>query len=301
MITDMKMNDEHFYEKKEQDYLYRIGLFAQMNHITVKALRFYEEQGLLLPAMIDEENGYRYYKMSQMEVLHRILALKEAGFKIEDIKKINQSDDEKSFLNKKRNEILTKMADLTLQLSKLDGYVNGGGDSLSAPIMVKKLPAVICATMESRIDTYDALFDLMPEMGAKMEEAGCVCAIPEYCFTHYLEPGYKETQVLIETCEAVTEKGKDDGKLIFKEFPEIEAACVFHKGSYSDFPKTYANILKYIEENDYVICGNIREKYIDGVWNKDSEDEWLSEIQIPVRKRKTTSINLHEKDSESIR
>lgn len=31
------------------------------------------------------------------------------------------------------------------------------------------------------------------------------------------------------------------------------------------------------------IAGNIRESYIDGVWNKETESEWLSEIQIPVR------------------
>ena len=45
-------------------------------------------------------------------------------------------------------------------------------------------------------------------------------------------------------------------------------------------------LLKYIEDNGYEICGNIRESYIDGVWNKESEEEWLSEIQIPVRKLK---------------
>ena len=39
--------------------LFRIGMFAAMNHVTVKTLRFYEEQGLLLPAYINEENGYR--------------------------------------------------------------------------------------------------------------------------------------------------------------------------------------------------------------------------------------------------
>lgn len=278
----MKMKEEHFCEIKENDYLYKIGMFAQMNHITVKALRFYEEQGLLVPAKIDEENGYRYYKMSQMEVLHRILALKEAGFKIEDIKKLNQASDEKSFLIQKKNEILTKIAELTLQLSKLDGYINGNTDSLKTPVMIKKIPAVICACMENRIDSYDELFTMMPEMGALMEENGCVCAIPEYCFTHYLEAGYKETQILVETCQAVTKRGMDTEKLKFKEFPEVQIASIYHKGSYSEFPKAYATILKYIEENNYKICGNIRENYIDGVWNKDSEEEWLSEIQIPV-------------------
>ena len=28
-----------------------------------------------------------------------------------------------------------------------------------------------------------------------------------------------------------------------------------------------------------------RERYIDGMWNKESEDEWLTEIQIPIRKK----------------
>ena len=38
-----------------------------------------------------------------------------------------------------------------------------------------------------------------------------------------------------------------------------------------------------LNRNGYEICGNIRENYIDGIWNKDREEDWLSEIQIPVR------------------
>ena len=40
-----------------------------------------------------------------------------------------------------------------------------------------------------------------------------------------------------------------------------------------------------IEENGYEIAGEIRESYLDGVWNKDEESEWLSEIQVPIRKK----------------
>lgn len=281
----MSMNERHVCPEKTADHLYRIGLFAQMNRITVKALRFYEEQGLLLPAKIDEESGYRYYTMSQMETLHRILALKEAGFTIEDMKHLNASGDERGFLLRKKKAILEKIAELTLQLSKIDGYLMAGGNSLSAPVMVKTIPETVCAVMRRRIDSYDALFDIMPELGGYMEDAGCVCALPEYCFTQYLEPGFQEAQILVEVCEAVTEKKADRGCLRFRTIPEIRAACIYHKGSYRDFPKTYEVILRYIEENGYEICGNIRESYIDGVWNKDSEDKWLSEIQIPVVKK----------------
>ena len=281
----MNMNEKHVCAEKTADHLYRIGLFAQMNRITVKALRFYEEQGLLLPARIDEESGYRYYTMRQMEPLHRILALKEAGFTIEDMKRLDASGDERSFLLRKKNAILEKIAQLTLQLSKIDGYLMAGGNSLSAPVMVKTIPETVCAVMRRRIDSYDALFDIMPEMGGYMEDAGCVCALPEYCFTQYLEPGFQEAQILVEVCEAVTEQKADRGCLRFRTIPETRAACIYHKGSYRDFPKTYEVILRYIEENGYEICGNIRESYIDGVWNKDSEDEWLPEIQIPVVKK----------------
>ena len=281
----MSMNEKHVCSEKTADHLYRIGLFAQMNHTSVKALRFYEEQGLLLPAKIDGESGYRYYTMRQMQTLHRILALKEAGFTIEDMKRLDAAGDERSFLLRKKNAILEKIAELTLQLSRIDGYLMPKGHPLSAPVMVKTIPAVVCATMERRIDSYDALFDIMPELGGYMEDAGCTCALPEYCFTQYLEPGFQETRILVEVCEAVTEKKGERGCLRLRTIPETRAACIYHKGSYRDFPKTYEVILRYIEENGYEICGNIRESYIDGVWNKDSEDEWLSEIQIPVVKK----------------
>ena len=70
--------------KKEN--LYRIGLFASMSHLTIKTLHFYQSKGLLLPVMVDEENGYRYYSSSQLLDVSRILSLKEAGFTIDQIK-----------------------------------------------------------------------------------------------------------------------------------------------------------------------------------------------------------------------
>lgn len=281
----MNMKEEHkCCEKKEENHLYKIGMFAQMNHTTIKTLRFYEEQGLLLPAFVDGESGYRYYTMDQMSVMHRITALKQAGFTLEDIRRLNSNSDPANFLVKKKKEILSKISDLTMQLARIEGYMAESNEFLEAPVLIKVIPPVIAVTMKERIETYDALFDMMPVMGEEMKRLGCECALPEYCFTHYLESGYKDEQILVETCEAVTEKKEDTNLVKFKEFPEIQAACIYHKGSYNDFPCTYAAILKYINENGYEICGNIREKYIDGIWNKEAEADWLSEIQIPVRR-----------------
>lgn len=175
---------------------------------------------------------------------------------------------------------------MTASLAEVESYLEKDDRDLSFPVLVKKLPQITVCTMKRRIQSYDRLFELMPEMGEEMERLGCICTEPDYCFTHYLEQGYQGEDILVEVCEAVTESKEDSDKVQFQVFPEIpEAACIFHKGTYDTFHRSYVRLLDFIEENGYEICGNIRESYIDGVWNKDTPQEWLSEIQIPVRKR----------------
>ena len=285
MVRNMKMNEKHEYCKGglEPPRLYKIGMFAAMNHVTIKALRHYDEQGLLKPEHVDETNGYRYYLASQIADLHQILSLKNMGFSLEDIRAIQNGKPEKELLLAKKQEILKEIALLTAKLAQVEGYLAEENLDLSSPVLIKSIPEVIVSTMQMRIDSYDCLFDLMPKMGEEMERLGCVCADPDYCFTHYLEAGYKEEDILIETCEAVTEQKEDTELVKFKVLPEVkEAACIFHRGSYNTLSRSYATLLRFIEENGYEICGNIRESYIDGVWNKESEEEWLTEIQIPV-------------------
>ena len=284
-MKKMRMNQKHpSCNPKAKEQLYKIGMFANMNRVTIKTLRYYDEQKLLIPVYVDEENGYRYYAAGQMAQLHRIIALKNMGFSIDDIRKIMDGAEEKSFLIEKKQEILKEIAALTEKLSQVEGYLARESMNLSAPVLIKEIPQAIVCTMKHRIKSYDALFELMPQMGAQMEMLDCKCAQPAYCFTHYLEPGYKEEDIPVEICEAVTEKKQDSGDIVFKVLPKVPtAACIFHKGSYDTLHKSYAMLLQYIEENGYEICGNIRESYIDGVWNKETEKEWLTEIQIPVK------------------
>lgn len=283
---NMRMNNKHeACERKSEEYLYKIGVFAAMNHVTVKTLRFYESKGLLVPAYVDKENGYRYYTMNHMAIIHQITALKQAGFTLDDIAKINSGSDEGVFLLNKKAELLGKIAELTKQLALIDRYLAKKNINLDTPVLVKTIPEVTVAAARERMESYDDLFDMMPRIGELMEKAGCECAVPEYCFTNYLDSVSKDEDVLVEICQSVTEPKKEQDGIYYKKMPEVLAACIFHKGSYADFPKSYETVLKYIEENNLEIAGEIREKYIDGVWNKEDESEWLSEIQIPVRKR----------------
>ena len=92
-----------------------------------------------------------------------------------------------------------------------------------------------------------------------------------------------------EICEAVTEMKEDRVDLKCLDLTAVElAACVMHKGAYRTLPLAYRAIVFFIEYNGYEMIGHQREAYIDGIWNKDSEDDWLTEIQFPVRKIQRT-------------
>ena len=93
-----------------------------------------------------------------------------------------------------------------------------------------------------------------------------------------------EEDILVELCESVAECKDDMGELHFKTMLKLQVASIFHKGSYNTLATSYESVLKYVEENGYEIVGAIRESYIDGVWNKEDESEWLTEIQVPIRK-----------------
>ena len=90
--------------EKMPETLYRIGMFAGMNHVTIKTLRYYDEQELLKPAAIDVQTGYRYYKLGQMSQLHQIRALRNMGLRIDEIKKILDGTPEKQLLMRKQNK-----------------------------------------------------------------------------------------------------------------------------------------------------------------------------------------------------
>src|SRR5262245_17147378 len=63
-----------------------IGDFSKLGQVTVKTLRFYDEVGLLQPERVDACNGSRYYVFEPLARLNTILALKDLGLSLEQIR-----------------------------------------------------------------------------------------------------------------------------------------------------------------------------------------------------------------------
>ena len=70
----------------------RIGVFARLSQLSIPTLHHYDEIGLLKPISVDAATGYRYYSVSQLPRLNRILALKDLGFSLEQIEQVLESD-----------------------------------------------------------------------------------------------------------------------------------------------------------------------------------------------------------------
>lgn len=270
--------------------MYRIGMFSKINKVTVKTLRYYDEAGLLKPAHVDEENGYRYYTSQQLPTLHKIIALRQIGFSIDEISLILRGGSIQAIFERRKLELEAVMEESREQLSRITHYLGRIKEefSMDYEVLLKELPEAIVYSKRMRVPNYDCYFEIIPKIGEEVTKANpeLKCAVPEYCFIIYHDGEYKEQDIDVEFCEAVTSFGSDTDQIKFKKIDRVEtAACVLHKGPYSTIGRAYGQIFKWIADNGYVPSDNPRESYIDGIWNKENPDEWLTELQIPVVKK----------------
>jgi len=274
---------------KEHKIKFKIGEFSKLNMVTVKTLRHYEEIELLVPDEIDQWTGYRYYRVDQISKMNQIIFLKKLGFTLEEIREVFDEGNQmpeigqiKSKIEHCKQEILQLQWRQT-ELSRLESTLHK--KRVMEKIIIKSLPAVIVASHRRVVTGYQELFNLCPNIiGPEMARLGCICAKPEYAFTIDHNKEYNDTNIDLEYCEAVVEKREDSDLIQFKEVPEVKKAiCTNHYGAYETFPQTFAQLYEYIEKNGYSIADHPRFCYIDGIWNKDSEEEWLTEIQVPVK------------------
>ena len=277
----------------------KIKEFSLLCQVTVKTLRHYEKIGLLKPAEVDEWTGYRYYSVSQMQTLNSIRVLKDIGFSLEEILELKLGQTSQAHLLKGEGfynpsiELLQQKIDVCqkelMQLQKRQEKLTSMMNSQHIvtdmeKFSIQSLPEIIVASHREVIPNYAALGVLCCEtIGPEMQRLGCKCSPSGYCFTIEHNKEYKPTDVDIEYCEQVEEMGKDSAIIKFKKLSAIpKALCMKHVGPYERFYESYTEAFRYLEEQGMKICGQPRTCYIDGAWNQDDPEKWISIIQIPV-------------------
>ena len=266
----------------------KIGEFSKMMQVTVKTLRHYEQKGLLVPYEVDEWTGYRYYSITQMQRLNTIRGLQRQGFTLEEIKelledgaqtpsieqltqKIEETERQLQLLTERRSQLL-KWMDSHKQIKTMEKFC------------IQSLPEIIVASHREVISGYSALGLLcVNKIGPEMQRLGCKCPPPGYCFTIEHNQEFCAENIDIEYCEQVEEMGNDSDIIQFKRLPAVEKAlCMKHVGPYERFYESFTEALAYMEEQGYRLAGHPRTCYIDGIWNQEDPEKWLSIIQIPI-------------------
>lgn len=101
----------------------KIGELSKLSGVSIQTIRFYEEKGLICPAMVDRWTNYRYYDENSLGRLSEIARLKDLGFSLNEIKDINEKSIQEKIVQSK--ETIKKLKENIHKLSSIHAE-NGG-------------------------------------------------------------------------------------------------------------------------------------------------------------------------------
>ena len=266
----------------------KIGEFSQMMQVTVKTLRHYEQKGLLMPDEVDEWTGYRYYSIEQMQKLNTIRDFQRLGFSLDEIKELYDYELHTPSIRKITEKIRETEKQLQMLIARrrqlLDWRDSRKEIKTMEKFSIQSLPEIIVASHREVIPDYPTFGSVIVEkILPEMHRLGCKCPKPDYSFTIVHDNEYTPTNIDIEFCEQVEEMGEDSSIIQFKRLPAIpKVLCMKHYGPYERLYESFVELFKYIDEHGYKVIGQHRTCYVDGPWNQEDPEKWLSIIQMPI-------------------
>jgi DNA-binding transcriptional MerR regulator len=278
--------------------MFTIGDFAGLGRVSVRMLRHYDAIGLLRPAHVDPHSGYRYYTAAQLRVLNRVVALKDLGFTLQQVKPMIEDKVEpgelRGMLRLRRAELAVQVerdaarlaqVDARLRLIETEGHMDTGDVVLKRvpPMRVVELSATAASyddgtsITENLSPLYPRLMELMKQHGIPMTGAPIAYYEPAPA-----GPGDETITVHAAFPVAAGAGGPGHGFDVVDLPPLAAAATALHEGSMSEVFRTGQKIANWIDDNGYrpVGAGFAREVYLD--CPPGEFDKWITELQVPV-------------------
>ena len=266
----------------------KIGHFSKLSQVSIKALRLYDQMGLLKPTHVDEDTGYRYYSTNQLPQLNRILAFKDLGFSLEQITALLDEqislDQIRSMLRLKQAELQNHIQAEQERLARVAARIKQieQENQMSAQeIIIKKLEPMTVVSIRETLPSYSAIGQLYQPLFDYLNQHQIQ---PGYCGAIWYDQDYKESDVDGEAVVFINDiiPGKEPIKV--HQLPSHEqVACLIYQGSYRNLTQAYRQLLNWIERNGYEIIDASREIYIQGGAEEDNES-YITEIQFPIAK-----------------
>lgn len=292
--------------------MYRIGDFSRIANVTVKTLRYYAREGLLTPVWVDRFTSYRYYSLEQLPRLNRILALKDLGFSLEEIKPLLNStlpvEELRGILSRKKTELELRLRSEQHRLVRVEQrleQIEHESELSNSDVVLRTLKSCTCAFA----NTFAATWEQVPAARLALFQL-----ITAYCehqhirirgpwFSMLESPEYDERDIGINLGVCMDSGAKipfstNSEPVRFDRTPAIsQAACLL--GSLDSLPPLPA-LMHWIDLNGYRISGSTRMVYL-GDPAESGFTKGVVEVQVPVTLRSEELKIIKEMEMEPVK
>ena len=267
-----------------------IGDFARHGRVSVRMLRHYDAIGLLRTAHVDRPTGYRSYEAGQLSRLNRIVALKDLGFTLQQVRAF--LDDEVSVeelrgkLRLRHAELHSRIAADAARLTQVQArlrIIEREGAMPTDDVQVKRISKVRVVALTGTAAGFE------PEVHRSRHRAALRRTVHTArprrnapigpAIAYYEDTPYNDG-VLVHATLPVDARIGVDRDFAIVDLPEIEqAATIVHRGNKDDVMPTIQTLARWIGANGYRSAGYNRELYID---YGQARDAWVTELQEPI-------------------
>jgi DNA-binding transcriptional MerR regulator len=263
---------------------FSIGEFSRATHLTVKTLRHYHEEGLLVPAHVDPHTGYRRYTAEQISLAQIIRRFRGLEMPLSEIHAVLASSDPAA----RNGLIATHLGRLEAELSRTQAAVASLRDLLEHPatdrrVELRHIERTPAAAIRETIRSKDALswfLKAMSELHATLKAQNLTqTGAPGGLFANQLFSHGRGEATLFIPCHG---RVRSTARVSACVIPDAEVASLVHDGSYSSVDMTYGALAAYVARHALSLEGPIREYYLSGPLETADETVWRTEIGWPI-------------------
>ena len=268
------------------DNLLPIGRFSRVCRLSVKALRHYDDAGLLAPAWVDPSSGYRYYTYAQVTRAEVIRVLRSLDMPLEEIREVLDAGDPgvmAKVLDRHRGRLEAQLDRHTRMLAFLHRLIDEEGSPMPYDVTIKEIPAQHVAIIRRRTTAETIGQDVgagYGMLGAAIASSGVGFAGPP--FLVMTEMVDAETGGAIELGFPVTAPFPSAGEVVGEEVPAMLVAATMHRGPYDEAGPAYKTLEEWIQGHGHASAGAPREVYLNAPDETTDPADYLTEIQFPI-------------------
>ena len=260
-----------------------VGEFAQVTHLSVKALRHYHDVGLLIPTTIDPDTGYRYYCLDQVPSAQVIRRLRALEMPVADVKAVLAAEDAA-----RRNALisahLSRLEDRLDQTHRVVSSLRALLDPLTPdiPIEHRTIGATPAIGIQETVERDDALAWFQGAFGelhaiAAAQRLRITGPSGGIFSTALLQHDFGDASVFIP----VEDTGRPVGRVTPLVVPAAELAIAMHRGPLSEIDRTYSALGTHTAVYEIGVDGPLREYYLTDPRDT-SDNEWVTEVGWPI-------------------